>query len=178
MISRWFVLASLVFAWDVVHSEETEEAARLDLFVAVDCPIANAYAPEINRLHRDFQPQGLLIRLVYPDPTLTAEALQTHRSEYQLTPPQVVDETHEAVTAAGATITPEAALFDSDGVLRYRGRIDNLFTALGDRRRVVSSRDLRDAIERVLAGETFSLIETEAIGCSIEPLEPVVRVEG
>ena len=38
------------------------------LFTSTDCPISNRYAPEVKRLASAFVPQGVLFRLVYPDP--------------------------------------------------------------------------------------------------------------
>jgi hypothetical protein len=53
--------------------------------------------------------------------------------------------------------------------VRYRGRIDNWYASLGVARQVVTSHDLADAIEAVLAGRPVARRETQAIGCSIPP---------
>lgn len=149
--------------------EDGEGAAiTVDLFVAVDCPIANAYAPTINRLHEAFAPKGVRIRLIYPESSLTGKEIASHREEYGLLPEGFPDPEHELVKRAGARYTPEAAVFDAGGTLRYRGRIDNLFSDYGDRRRTVTEKYLEDAIRRLVAGETVEFHETEAIGCLIE----------
>jgi len=151
-------------------SADTETRLEVDLFVAVDCPIANAYAPEINRLHREFSPRGVRFRLVYPDVTLGAVEMERHRDEYALEPEATLDSGHALVERAGATVTPEAAVFDEEGRLRYRGRIDNLFTDYGEKRRVVTERELAETLRALLAGDDLAFREVKAVGCLIEPV--------
>src|SRR5262245_50890215 len=52
------------------------------LFVSVDCPISNRYAPEIRRLHDKFLARGVPFRLVYPNPVETPEMIRRHLKEY------------------------------------------------------------------------------------------------
>jgi hypothetical protein len=58
-------------------------------------------------------------------------------------------------------------VLDATGEIRYRGRIDNRYEALGRPRRVVTIRDLRDALDAVLAGRPVARPETTALGCYI-----------
>jgi len=51
--------------------------------------------------------------------------------------------------------------------LVYRGRIDDQFAGLGKRRTVVTSHDLRDALEATLVGKPVPQPRTEAVGCPI-----------
>ena len=53
---------------------------------------------------------------------------------------------------AKATVTPQAVVVGPGGIVKYRGRIDNQYAALGKPRRVVTVHDLRDALDAVLAG--------------------------
>src|SRR6478672_5310966 len=43
------------------------------IFVSVDCPIANQYAPEIQRLEATFSRKGVRFWLVYPNADETTE---------------------------------------------------------------------------------------------------------
>jgi hypothetical protein len=72
-----------------------------------------------------------------------------------------------AATHAKASITPQAFVIDRSGEIRYRGRIDNLYAALGKTRQQVTSHDLRDALDAVLVGGKVPHPETEALGCFI-----------
>jgi hypothetical protein len=137
------------------------------VFILSDCPIANSYAPEFSRLHAEFSARGVAMLLIHADPTLTQAAAGEHAKEYRLTPPIVVDPRQTWVRRAGATVTPEAAVFSPAGELLYRGRIDDRYAGLGKRRSEVTSRDLRDALEAVLAGKPVAQPRTDAIGCPI-----------
>jgi hypothetical protein len=142
--------------------------ATVDLFVATDCPIANGYAPEIERLHDAYLAKGISFRLVFPDRDLTEETVRRHLADYGLTVPFVIDRDHAFVKRASATTTPEAVVFDPKGVILYQGRIDNRYSDLGDRRGTVTELYLRDALDAILAGKRPAVAKTEAIGCLIE----------
>ena len=69
--------------------------------------------------------------------------------------------------ACGVTITPEAAVYDGAGRLAYRGRIDNLYVGFGKQRARATSRDLRLALDAILAHKPIAQPRTLAIGCFI-----------
>ena len=148
--------------------------ASVVFFVATDCPVSNSYAPEIQRVCRDYRPRGVECSLIYEDvDTHPAAAhldqqVRTHLEEYGYSGfTAVVDRDRAAATHAKASITPQAFVIDRSGEIRYRGRIDNLYAALGKTRQQVTSHDLRDALDAVLAGSTVPHPETEALGCFI-----------
>jgi hypothetical protein len=58
-------------------------------------------------------------------------------------------------------------VIDRTGAIRYRGRIDNFYAALGKPRQQVTERDLRNALDAVLSGRPVPKVETEALGCYI-----------
>lgn len=142
-------------------------------FITNDCPISNAFAPEIARICAEYQPKGAECKLVYIDPTMTDAAARAHAAAYgHGAYPRIVDRHHDLVKAAGVTITPEAAVMSSAGKVLYRGRIDNSFVTLGQSRRQASQRDLRDALDATLAGKPAPHPETKALGCYIPDLPP------
>ena len=73
---------------------------------------------------------------------------------------------------AQATVTPEAAVFDRDGRLRYHGRIDDRYSDFGVDRPVPTTHDLDDALAAVLAGRTVAHPEAKAVGCAIVRQRP------
>jgi len=137
------------------------------VFVLPDCPICNAYLPQLNRLHEDFSPRGVTLALVHADPETTAEKASAHAREYQIQCPVAINPGQQWVKKAGATTAPEAAVFSASGELLYRGRIDDQYAGLGKRRAVVTSHDLRDALEAILAGKTVPNPRTAPVGCPI-----------
>jgi len=149
-------------------------AASVVFFVATDCPVSNSYAPEIRRVCRDYGPRGVECSLIYEDLDTHPSAapldqqVRTHLREYgYLGFTAVVDRDRVAATRAKASITPQAFVIDRSGEIRYRGRIDNLYAALGTTRQQVTSHDLREALDAVLAGGKVPRPETEALGCFI-----------
>ncbi len=156
---------------ETLSGYDAREATVL-LFVNTTCPIANRYAPEMNRIHRDFEEEGVALYRVYSNHTVTEEDIDSHTREFSLAMPYFHDADYALAQRVGAKVTPEAVVVDSEGEVRYCGRIDNLFYALGKTRSEVTKHDLRDAIKAVLAGNEVSLKETKAYGCYIDPPEP------
>ena len=143
-------------------------AANVVFFVSSDCPISNSYAPEIQRLCGQYGSKGIGCALLYEDLQLDATAAGRHYAEYGYRGiPAAVDENRTIASLARASVTPQAVVVDAAGAIRYRGRIDNLYAALGKRRQQVTVHDVRDALDDLLAGRRVSNPETEALGCSI-----------
>jgi hypothetical protein len=141
--------------------------ATVFLFVSVECPISNRYAPEVRRLHERFEPQGVQFVLVYPNPAETVEAIERHLADYGYPARALRDPHHQLVKLAGATITPEAALYTRDGRLAYRGRVDDRYVSLGLERPAATKKDLEAALAATLAGRPVSEPTTPAVGCFI-----------
>lgn len=148
-----------------------DDVAVVWVFVTTDCPIANAYAPEIQAIADDYADRHVRMLVIHTDPGTTNELAAAHARDHGYLCPVVVDRNHTLVHHAGVTMTPEAAVFDSDGSLRYRGRIDDRFPDLGARRATASSTDLRAAIDAVALGREVAVLRTEPVGCVIEGLE-------
>ena len=142
------------------------------IFVLHDCPIANAYAPEIQRIARAYQNQPVRLALVYVDPDLTIEQINQHRKDYGHQDTRAFfDREHQLVRATGAEVTPEAVVVTKDGRIAYRGRISNLYADYGKRRRKATKHDLRESLDAILAGSPVPTPRTEALGCFIPKLD-------
>jgi hypothetical protein len=142
------------------------------IFVSIECPISNRYAPEIRRLHDEFAVRGVRFRLVYPNPLDGDAAVRTHLQEFGYPAIGERDDDHTLVKMAGATITPEAAVFDGQQRLVYRGRIDDRYVELGRERPAATQHDLRNALTALLAGEAVNNARTQAVGCFIADMKP------
>jgi hypothetical protein len=143
--------------------------ASVLFFITNDCPVANSYAPEIQRICGEYAAKGVSCTLVYSDLTLDTAAIRKHHTEYGYpgTVPAVRDADHKLASATGATITPEAVVVGKGGKVLYRGRIDNFYAAIGKPRRQATEHDLRQALDEVLAGKPVTHPQTPAIGCYI-----------
>lgn len=155
------------FAGKSHAAAEAGAKATIWLFVSPDCPISNAYAPEIARLQADYAPRGVHLNFVYAEPDTDTAALVAHAQSYGFRSNLFRDDDARLARACGVTITPEVTVIDARGAVAYRGRIDDRFIAVGRERSVVTSQDLRDALDAVLAGRAVATPRTPAIGCAM-----------
>jgi thiol-disulfide isomerase/thioredoxin len=143
--------------------------AGVIVFVASDCPISNSYAPVIAEVCRTYASKGVSCTLAYEDTHVDAAAVRGHVADYNLRGiPATVDASRALADRAHADITPTAIVIDARGEIRYRGRIDNLYINIGRTRQQVTSHDLTDALDAMLASTPVPHPATEALGCYIE----------
>jgi hypothetical protein len=140
------------------------------LFVSVECPISNSYAPEFRRLAAEFESNQVVFRLVYPNVDETTEAIRRHLRDFELPIPALRDPSHDLVKAAGVAMTPEAAVYVPGRGFVYQGRIDNRYVRLGLARPEATQHDLRDVLRAIVAGKPVPQRKPHAVGCSIAPL--------
>jgi hypothetical protein len=141
--------------------------ATVLFFIATGCPISNSYSPKINRIFKEFVDSGVKSYAVLTDDTLTTAQAKQYGQTYEYSCPLVLDPHHTLVSYAGATVTPEAAVFDVAGKLIYRGRIDNKFADFGISRQSATTDDLVAVLKAALLGHKPTLVTTKAIGCFI-----------
>lgn len=87
-----------------------------------------------------------------------------HRAEKGMNYPYLHDELQTTAVAWGAKRTPEVYLLNNEGIVIYRGRMDNSPRDPNG----VSKRDLMDAIDAHMMGDLPPTQRTESIGCSVK----------
>lgn len=170
---RLLLLALLLFFSKADSNPFSEPGlkARVLIFARTDCPITNRYAPEIARVAQEFLSRGVKFWIVYPDRSETAAKIARHMADYHLPGQGIADPQFELMKRAQATVSPQAAVFDSSGKLVYSGRIDDRFVAFGKSRPMAQEHDLEDAIKATLAGKPVAQPRTKAIGCYLADLQ-------
>lgn len=145
-----------------------EAEALVVVFSSNRCPTAKAYASRLRALQADYGPRGVQLVLVnsndphlYPDESFAKMVERADEDGYAF--PYLVDEGQRVARAWRPTCTFHAFLLDGERRLRYEGRFDN--ARLEDR---VTSHDLRNALDDVLAGREVRLAQTRAFGCSLD----------
>ena len=141
--------------------------ATLLLFITDTCPISNGYAPDIRRLAEAYAPHGIAFYLVYADPDLSQADAQKHYHDYAYPCPALLDPKRDLVRRAGATVTPEAAVFTPSGQRIYLGRIDDRAVAYAKSRTTVTTHDLQDVLESLVHDRPVTPHTTKAVGCPI-----------
>jgi thiol-disulfide isomerase/thioredoxin len=160
--------AAAVCGADIDPFKEHKDAnALVFIFVSNECPVANRYAPEIERLHKQYSTNGIAFFVVHADPSETQASIDRHTRDFGYTCAVLRDADQHLARKAGVKVTPEAAVFLPNGKRVYRGRIDNRQAAFGKMRPEPTERDLQAALGAILQGKPVPKSETRAVGCYI-----------
>lgn len=149
------------------QAEWAQARAIVLYYVTTDCPLSNAYAPEMNRIEEAYTPRGVRFYAVQGDSTIADDAVRQHAREFAYRFPVLIDPQQALAHHTGATVTPEAVVLSHDGAVLYLGRIDNRVEDFGKVRLEATEFDLRDALDAFLAGRPVARPHTRAIGCAI-----------
>jgi len=136
------------------------------IFIAVQCPVSNAYNERMEKLAQDYKARGVNVIGINANSTESAADVKRHAAEKGLTFPILKDNGNKIADSLGATRTPEAYFLDAGNKLLYHGRIDN-----NREMSQVESSELRDALEATLAGKPVVKTTANAFGCSIKRAE-------
>jgi len=133
------------------------------IFIATKCPVSNGYNERMQKLYADYNSRGINIVGINSNVAELAPEVKQHATDKGLTFTILKDTGNVIADRFDAQVTPEAYLLDASGKLVYHGRIDN--SRAGD---AITSSELREAIEAVLAGKSVEKTEAKAFGCSIK----------
>jgi peroxiredoxin len=141
--------------------------ATVVVFLSFECPICTGYLGTLADLARSYSERGVLVLGVCAGEDESCASIVRRREECKLPFAIFRDDHYAAADALQAQITPEAFLLDEHSVLRYRGRIDDGYTGRLQKRQHVSSHNLRQALDEVLAGKPVTVAVTTPVGCPI-----------
>lgn len=133
------------------------------LFIAVQCPVSNAYNERMEKLAADYKAKDIAVIGINSNVKEDAEAVKAHAADNKLTFPILKDPGNKIADKLGATVTPEAYFVDAGNKLLYHGRIDNSRNAAQ-----IETSDLRNALDAALAGKAIEKPEAKAFGCTIK----------
>jgi peroxiredoxin len=157
-------------------SDYSSSPVLVVVFTCNHCPIAQMYERRIAQLATDYKDRDVAVVAIEPndpkairidelDSSDVSDSLDEmkSRAEYKhLAYPYLYDGDTQTVTEAyGPQATPHAFVFDSERRLRYEGRIDNSY-----RSELVTTHEVRDAIDAVLVHRDVAVKHTGVFGCS------------
>jgi peroxiredoxin len=155
-----------VYSLDSFHGKD----ALLVMFICQHCPYVKHVEQEIARIGKDYQNKKLGIvgissndPATYPDDAPDRLKEMAKRLDFRF--PFCFDETQDVAKSYKATCTPDFFLFDAQRRLVYRGQLDD---SRPGNNKPVTGRDLRAAIDAVLAGKPVDSHQQPSIGCSIK----------
>jgi len=144
--------------------------ALLVVFICNHCPYVKHIRDGLAQLARDYLSRGVAIAGInsndvvnYPADSPVMMAAEAKAAGYLF--PYLYDETQGVAGAYWAACTPDFFLFDQDQRLVYRGQMDE--NRPGGKI-AVTGKDLRAALEAVLAGKPVSGNQKPSMGCNIK----------
>jgi len=144
--------------------------AFLVIFLCRHCPYVQHVREELAKLGRDYFDQSVGIVAIsandaanYPDDR--PESLNEFTVELGLNYPLCYDESQNTAKAYTAACTPDFFLYDDRRKLVYRGQLDD---SRPGNNIPVTGRDLRAALDAVLAGNPVSSQQKPSLGCNIK----------
>jgi peroxiredoxin len=152
-----------------LHSGEEWRAKKAVVlfFTMTDCPLANGYVPEMNRMRASYDTQGVAFYAVQVDNTVSDADVKKYAQEFGYTFPMLNDPREILARLTGAKVTPEVAVLSPTGEVLYLGRVDNKVEDLTRPKYAATEPELRNALDAVLAGKAPKEARTRAVGCSI-----------
>jgi thiol-disulfide isomerase/thioredoxin len=134
-------------------------------FLGPDCPVSRDSLTELARV-ADKLGDRVAFYGVISDRTVTRARAKQAVETYGIPYPVLFDASGDLAARFAPKVTPEVFVVAPSGAVLYRGRIDDTYARIGQRRAQVTSRDLERAADHALAGVATSA--TEAVGCFFE----------
>ena len=165
-----FSLPDTVSGRTVTLNDVKTDKGLVVIFLCNHCPYVIHVNPEIVRLSKDYLAKGIGFVGIssndvekYPEdsPEKMKEAAEMLGYPF----PYLYDETQEVARAYDAACTPDFYVFDKDRVLVYRGRLDDSRPRNDN---PLTGKDLRAALDAVLAGQPVSALQYPSGGCNIK----------
>lgn len=142
----------------------------LVMFICRHCPFVKHLEKDLAKLGRDYAEKGIGIVAIssndaanFPDDAPASLAEQARQLGFPF--PYLYDETQNVARAYDAMCTPDFFLFDKNLKLAYRGQFDD---SRPGNNVPITGRDLRNAMEALLAGEPVHPIQKPSLGCNIK----------
>ncbi len=154
----------------VMLSDFEKAPALLVAFICNHCPYVKHIRSAFTELAKEFQAKGAAVvatssndAAAYPQDGPVAMAAEKAEAGYSF--PYLYDETQQIALAYQAACTPDFFLYDANRKLVYRGQMDDSRPGNG---LLNDGRDLRAALEAVLAGKPAPEPQKASIGCNIK----------
>jgi peroxiredoxin len=148
----------------------TTNKALLVIFLSRHCPYVQHVKAELARVGKDYVDRSVGIVAIsandvrnYPDDS--PQNLKAMALELRLNYPLCYDASQTTAKAYTAACTPDLFLFDENRKLVYRGQLDD---SRPGNNTLVTGRDLRSALDAVLAGRPVPPDQKPSLGCNIK----------
>jgi thiol-disulfide isomerase/thioredoxin len=148
------------------------------MFICNHCPFVKWVRSEVARLAKDYAGKGVGFVAISSNDIVThpddsPAKMKDEAREAGYTFPYLFDETQAVAKAYQAACTPDFYVFDRQHRLVYRGQLDDSrptgrSSAPAGTGLPVTGKDVRAALDAVLAGTPVSAEQKASIGCNIK----------
>lgn len=154
----------------VTLSELRGAPALLVAFICNHCPYVKHIRSGLAQVAKDYKPRGVAVVGIsandvanYPADSPAKMAEEAKSAGYIF--PYLYDETQGVAKAYRAACTPDFYVFDQEQRLVYRGQFDDSRPGNG---LPVTGKDVRGALDAVLAHKPLTGTQRPSIGCNIK----------
>lgn len=165
-----FTLPDTISGKKISLKDIVSDKATVVMFLCNHCPYVIHVNPEIVRVAKEYQAKGISFVGIssndvenYPQDGPAEMKILAEKVGYTF--PYLYDATQEVARAYDAACTPDFYVFDGDMELVYRGRLDD---ARPKNDNPLTGKDLRAALDAVLAGKPVSEVQYPSGGCNIK----------
>ena len=139
------------------------------IFTCNHCPYVQGWEDRFISIQKDYGASGVQVIGInsnetknYPEDSFEKMVIRSREKKYNFV--YLRDEDQKVARAFDAACTPEVYVFDEKRKLQYHGRVDDNYKD----EKAVTSPDLRNALDDLLAGRPVKMAQTPAMGCSIK----------
>lgn len=151
-------------------SDFRDKKALVIIFMCNHCPYVKHVAPELTRVSNEYMPKGVGFLgvssndvVAHPEDSPEMMKAEAEKQGYKF--PYLYDADQSVAMAYNAACTPDIFVFDSAHRLVYRGQLDD---SRPKSDKPLTGKDLRTALDCILAGKQVSNEQRPSIGCNIK----------
>jgi len=165
-----FLLPDVVSGKQLTPDALKGAKATVVMFICNHCPYVIHVREELIRLANEYIPRGVSFIAIssndaekYPDDA--PDKMRDLALQLNFPFPYLYDESQDVARAYFAACTPDFSIFDGGMKCVYRGQLDD---SRPKNDRPVTGKDIREALEALLAGRPVSTDQRPSIGCNIK----------
>ena len=165
-----FSLTDVVSGRKVTDRDAAGPKGTLVMFLCNHCPFVKHVLPELDRLVAEYGAKGIgVVAINSNDVVAYAQDGPGPMKELALARgwpfPFLLDDQQTVAKSHRAACTPDFFAFDAQGRLAYRGRLDE---SRPGSTTPLTGRDLRAALDAILAGSAPAADQKPSVGCGIK----------
>lgn len=165
-----FNLTDVVSGKELTLQDVKGRKGTLIMFICNHCPFVKHISDELVKIGREYPTKGISVVAInandvdnYPEDSPDKMKQVAQQVGYAF--PYLYDESQEVAREYDAACTPDFFLFDNNLELVYRGQLDD---SRPGSEIPVTGKDLRAAMDALIAGQPISIEQKPSLGCNIK----------